>query len=288
MAQEFFPTVDMPPRSTSPAPEATAAPAKTSPARSRTDTLEPPADNGQPRYVQIARELTRAIADGRYAIGAHLPTEAELCERFDISRATARAAVQMLNTAGLVTRRKRAGTVVVSTPGDASYRQQVSSVKDLLQYAQDTELRLLYIGKVALGAEQAQEFGAEPGANWVFGFGIRYEAANRRSGTQGRPICVTRLFLNPILEGIEDRIRGRKTAVYAIIESDYHILVNRVEQDVHGVILGADDAANLEAQAGAPALRIVRRYYDDEGRLLEVADSVHPADRFVYHMQLSR
>lgn len=278
----------MPPIANRSVPDNKRAPAKAAASKPAEADAAQLADNGQPRYLQIARELTRAIADGRYAIGAHLPTEAELCERYDISRFTARAAVQVLTSAGLVTRRKRAGTIVIATPGDASYSQRVSSVKDLLQYARDTELRLLYIGKVALGVEQAREYGAEPGANWVFAFGVRYEPPGRRSTKPGRPICVTRLFLNPILEGIEDRLRDRKTAVYAMIENDYHVSVDRVEQDLHGVVLGSDDAANLNAQVGAPALRIVRRYYDDEGRLLEVADSVHPSDRFVYHMQLTR
>ena len=54
------------------------------------------------------------------------------------------------------------------------------------------------------------------------------------------------------------------------------------------MVLDADDAANLGAQPGAPALRIVRRYYGDDGRLLEVADNVHPSDRFTYRMQLRK
>ncbi|MDO8776541.1 MAG: GntR family transcriptional regulator [Burkholderiaceae bacterium] len=288
MTQELLLIANMLRTSIASAADPSGAPAKTSPARAPKLGPAQSEDNGQPRYVQVARELIRAIVDGRYAIGSHLPTEAELCEHFGISRFTARAAVQRLTSAGLVTRRKRAGTIVIAVPGDAKYSQQVSSVKDLLQYARDTELRLLYIGKVALGVEQARDFRAEPGANWIFAFGIRYEAPSRRSPAQGRPICVTRLFLNPILKGIEEALRERKTAVYAIIENNYHLSVDRVEQDLHGVLLDADDAANLNAQVGAPALRIVRRYFDDEGRLLEVADSVHPADRFVYHMELSR
>jgi GntR family transcriptional regulator len=246
------------------------------------------ADDGQPRYVQIARELTRAIADGRYAIGAHLPTEAQLCERFGTSRLTARAALQVLTNTRLITRRKRAGTIVTAAPGDASYSQAVSSVKDLLQYARDTELRLLYIGKVALSVDQAGEYGAEPGAKWVFAFGLRYEPPGRLGTKPGRPICVTRLFLNPILEGIEDRLREPKTAVYELIERDFNVTFNRVDQSLHAVVLGGDDAANLDALAGSPALRIVRQYFDDQGRLLEVSDSLHTADRCVYHMQLTR
>jgi DNA-binding GntR family transcriptional regulator len=91
-----------------------------------------------------------------------------------------------------------------------------------------------------------------------------------------------------VLKGIESKLRDRKTAVYALIERDYRIPIERVEQDLQGIVLEADDAANLGAKPGAPALRIVRRYYSEDGRLLEVADNIHPSDRFTYHMQLRK
>ena len=71
--------------------------------------------DGQPRYLQIARELKRASRAARTPVGARLPTELELCEQFGISRFTARAAVRVLASAGLVTRRQRVGTVVIAT-----------------------------------------------------------------------------------------------------------------------------------------------------------------------------
>jgi DNA-binding GntR family transcriptional regulator len=246
--------------------------------------------SGQPRYLQIARELKRGIAEGRWPVGARLPTEIELCEQFGISRFTARAAVRVLATAGLITRRQRVGTIVIATPDAARYSQDAASLPDLLQYAQDTELRLLYVGRIALSRSQARDFGAEAGVEWIYAVGIRHEAANgharRRDG--GRPLCLTRLFLNPALKGIESKLRERKSAVYALIERDFGIPIERVEQDLHGVVLDADDAANLGTKPGAPALRIVRRYFSDDGRLLEVADNLHPSDRFTYHMQLRK
>jgi GntR family transcriptional regulator len=255
--------------------------------------------NGQPRYLQIAAELTQAIARGRYPVGARLPTELELCERFAISRFTAREAVRVLSTAGLITRRQRAGTVVIATPDEARYTHDAASVRDLLQYALDTELRLLYIGKLALDKDHARQFAATPGEEWVYAIGIRMETASAggdrsERGAKGaaavasRPICVTRLFLNPALEGIEARLRERRTAVYALIEREYKVAIQRVEQDLQATLLDADDAANLGASAGAPALRIVRRYYDADDRLLEVAENIHPADRFTYRMHLRK
>jgi GntR family transcriptional regulator len=57
---------------------------------------------------------------------------------------------------------------------------------------------------------------------------------------------------------------------------------------LQGVVLAADDAANLGCEPGAPALRIVRRYFSDDGQLVEVADNVHPSDRFSYRMELRK
>lgn len=274
----------VPPPSPSSTPGAAATSAATAPATDET--------TGQPIYLRVANQLKRAIADSTYPVGAHLPTELELCEQFGISRFTARGAVRLLSTAGLVTRRQRVGTIVIATPDDARYRHDVSTVHDLLQYAQDTQLRLVYVGKVALGTEQARDFGAPPGQEWVYAMGIRVtdaeESRSAAGGARWRPICVTRLYLNPMFEGIERRIRERSTAVYAILERDYGESVERVEQELQGVVLDADDAANLGAQAGAPALRIVRRYYSAQGRLLEVAENIHPSDRFSYRMELRK
>jgi DNA-binding GntR family transcriptional regulator len=248
------------------------------------------ADSVHPRYLQVARDLKRGIAEGIYPVGARLPTEIELCERFRISRFTARAAVRVLASAGLVRRRQRVGTAVIATPDEARYSHDAASVPDLLQYAQDTQLRLFYIGKIALTKAQAREFGARAGEEWIYAVGMRHENVSdgRTNGRGLRPICLTRLFLNPVLKGIEAHLRGRKSAVYALIEREYDVAIERVEQDLQGVVLDADDAANLGARPGAPALRVVRRYYSDDGRLLEVADNVHPSDRFTYHMQLRK
>jgi GntR family transcriptional regulator len=251
-------------------------------ARATTPATASANDDSQPRYLRIAGDLKQAIAQGRYPVGARLPTEAELCEQFGISRFTAREAVRVLSVAGLVTRRQRVGTVVIARPDDARYTHDTSSVRGLLQYAQDTELRFVYIGRLVLGKAQARQLEAAPGAEWIYALGLRTVPG------QARPICVTRLFLNPLLKGIEARLRGRKGAVYALIESEYGIGIERVDQELLAVLLDADDAANLGASAGAPALKVLRRYYDARGRLLELTENVHPSDRFSYRMQLRK
>jgi len=47
-------------------------------------------------------------------------------------------------------------------------------------------------------------------------------------------------------------------------------------------------AAALQLKPGATALKIVRRYFDDDGEVFEVSVTVHPADRFSVSMRLQR
>ena len=190
-----------------------------------------------------------------------------------------------------MTRRQRVGTVVIARPDTARYAHDAASLPDLMQYARDTELRFVYIGKVMLSNEQAADFGVPAGQEWTYALGVRSAADPTQpigEPPRTRPFCITRLFLNPELEGIGARLREQRTAVYALIEREYGLTIHRVEQELIGTVLDADDAANLGCAVGAPGLRIVRRYYDRNDRLLELADNTHPSDRFSYRMQLRR
>jgi len=237
---------------------------------------------GAPRYLQVARQLIGGISSGRYPVGSHLPTELELCEQLGISRFTAREAVRVLVTSGLVVRRQRSGTTVVATPDESRFSHALASLRDLHQYAKNTTLRLVYIGHLTIGRREAREFGLTAGEEWVYATGIRVDPQ------KALPFAVTRLYINPALRGIEAKLRERKAAVYEVLEKEYGIAIERVEQELSGVALDVDDAANLGVPAGHAGLRIIRRYFDADSRLVEVADNIHPSDRFSYRMQLTR
>jgi GntR family transcriptional regulator len=71
-------------------------------------------DKRPARYEQIADYLRSLVA--RATPGDRLPSEAELCERFDVSRMTVRQAVQLVAAEGGIERRRGAGTFVRSRP----------------------------------------------------------------------------------------------------------------------------------------------------------------------------
>lgn len=58
---------------------------------------------------RMTHELGKAIVCGVYSKGNGLPTEADLCEQFGISRSAVREAVKMLSAKGLISSRPRQG-----------------------------------------------------------------------------------------------------------------------------------------------------------------------------------
>ena len=70
-----------------------------------------------PAYSRVANELRRLILDGELIPGERLPVEADLAERFGVSRSTVREALRSLTTQNLaVTVRGVSGGTFVSRP----------------------------------------------------------------------------------------------------------------------------------------------------------------------------
>ena len=80
------------------------------------DPLEnlPAVDRAAPVFVQVASHLIKAIEDGRFPVGSRLPTEQQLAEQFDVSRASVREALSCLQFEGYVTPRQGSRTVITS------------------------------------------------------------------------------------------------------------------------------------------------------------------------------
>lgn len=74
--------------------------------------FKPNPKDSSPLYLQLARKLGQSIRDGRYKPDEALPSERVLAERLDVSRVTARSAIDQLVEQGLVIRRRGSGNYI--------------------------------------------------------------------------------------------------------------------------------------------------------------------------------
>ena len=98
-------------------------------------TIELPRRRPRSLALDLVEALGDRIRDGRLAVGAKLPTEAEFMAEFGVSRTVVREAISKLQASGLVQTRHGIGTFVVGLGEAAPFRlapEQFATLRDVI------------------------------------------------------------------------------------------------------------------------------------------------------------
>jgi GntR family transcriptional regulator len=236
----------------------------------------------RPRYVDVTSELRERIESSTYPVGTRLPTEAQLAEEFKVSRSTIRLALSAIEEAGLIDRRQGSGTKVLAQHPPVRYVLSATTEDDILRYATETVLELL--GPVsAVPVADARRLNLGDPDRWIRIRGIR------RGRNVGPALGLTTVFLAERFAGAVERIGSRTNgALFALIARENGLIITHIEQEITATLLADDEAELLGAHAGAPALAVVRRYFSASAGLFEIAENIHPAERFSYALRMER
>ncbi len=236
------------------------------------------------KHAKLTRDLAEGITNGKYPVGTLLPTEFELCDRYDASRYTVRLALQELQDLGLISRRKNVGTRVEAMRPAAGFTQSIATVDELAHFGAKHVRAVHSIDSVVADLVLAKEMGCAGGTRW-----LRISSLRMDGGRKRRPICWTDVYLDPSYSDITDLVReSPETLISSLIESRYGTRIARIRQDVRAVSLSPSLAELLKAEAESPALQLVRHYLDASNEAFEISVTTHPADRFTFSMQMER
>ncbi|HNK17178.1 MAG TPA: GntR family transcriptional regulator [Piscinibacter sp.] len=239
---------------------------------------------GRAQHAEIAKDLAEQIASGKVPVGSLLPTEFELCERYDASRYTVRMALGQLQEQGLISRRKNVGTRVEASRPSGGFMQSLASVEDLAQFGA-THVRVVRdVSEVVVDVQQAQFLGCPGGSRW-----LRISSLRMDGGRKSRPIGWTDVYIDPAYAEIGPMVReAPQTLISELIESRYGRRITRIRQDIRASTVPAQLSDELKVEAGSPALMVIRRYFDAADEVFEMTVTVHPAERFTFSMELTR
>lgn len=230
----------------------------------------------QPRYRQLAEALRAGIAGGRFSVGDALPTEKSLCDRYGVSRYTAREALRLLSEDGLIERRQGAGSIVADRTNPA-FASPTGDFESILQYARDAAFVRLH--SACADRQTLREYGLTGGYREFTGL--------RRIGTE-LPVALTTILIAEALAPDDAAIDELDESVSEWIERNHGVRIEGVTQRMDAVSLDTKAAELLAVPTGSPALRTVRRYRDAAGSVVVLSHSLHPAGRFAYTMTMSR
>lgn len=150
---------------------------------------------GQSRYRQIAEYLRTLVVAGEP--GDRMPSDAELCHRFDVSRMTARHAVQVLVNEGLVYRRRGQGTFIAPRRVHRLLGSPLSFTESMRRRGSIASSRLLQLGRIDPSPEDVKALDLDADDRPVL--------LERLRLADGVPMAIERAVITPRCAGVLDQ-----------------------------------------------------------------------------------
>lgn len=236
-----------------------------------------------PLYMQVVNELKAEIVRGAHPIGAQLPSESALVERFGVSRQTVRQALRMLREAGLVRSHQGLGTIVERPGLNYGYVHQIDTISDL--FPADVETRYLRPeqGLARLPPEAFVFPGIPPDSRWLATRACRSKEQDAHSFN-----LMTAYIAEPFAS-IGRIIEDHRGSIYSLIENMFAESIDEVEQVITTFRADCDTAAKLGMKTGETGVEVRRKYMiTSVGQIALISINRYAPGEFSFSMSLKK
>ena len=232
-----------------------------------------------PLYHRIYLVLRSQIVDAVLQPGDLLPSEGAIAEEFDVSRITAKRALDELAKEGLVTRARGKGTTVTANAARFLQANFSDLVENLIEISVRTKVKVLKFDYGPAPRHVQKALNLPEKAVVQHAVRVRHQGTTPFSYIEtyipedvGRSFGANDLSNRPILSLIEK----------AGVE------IAQAEQSVNAVLADGKVAAILETPPASPLLKIVRVVSDSSGRPVQYIELWYRQDCFQINMKLER
>ncbi|UYV37236.1 GntR family transcriptional regulator [Rhodobacteraceae bacterium D3-12] len=234
-------------------------------------------------YITVSNKLLERISLGEWKTGDVLPSELELVAQYDVSRSTVRLALGRLEGLGMISRKRKRGTLLVSTKPKQVFQRQIGSLDQLEQFAQQTKLHIVEFSETT-GEELSKQHEIEPE---IKGRWIEYLGWRSWADDETIPVSWTRFAFDGLYEGAKDLMGKSQRPNFKVIEDAYRLKIVLIDQKIRATSVSGQVAEMLELHEGAPALEVRRLMFDERSNPVVHAHSIHKADAVSMRMRLA-
>jgi GntR family transcriptional regulator len=233
-----------------------------------------------PRYLAIAQEIEAEIRAGRLAPGHRLASERDLAAERQISRMTARQALQHLTKRGLLTAQVGRGTFVAA----GAIQQELATLSG---FSEEMGRQGRSSASIVI---EATTHAPDPETAVALSLGqsARVHRLTRVRLVDGAPVAVETSEIDAArTPGFLDGADFSRQSSYALLRARYGIAPTTAEQTLQAAACDRETAHRLTLKEGAPILRLTRLTFDADGTAFEYVRSLYRGDAFTMKVRLT-
>lgn len=227
-------------------------------------------------YQTVANLIAKQIESGIYKVGDVLPKEEQIARNINVSRNTLRHALAILESQGLILRKKKLGTVVIASRPRADMTIDMTELTSFGQVAERTHFHPGPPQATTLPEDLAAVCGETAGGLWTRVGGSRTDTLT------GLPYSYTAFYFPERFAEVAKLIGAKTGLVYRQIEDTYGVRVDRVDLEILAAHVDDRVAAALDLKHGAVLLKLMEVMREADGAVIEVVEAYYRPDSFRY------
>lgn len=234
-------------------------------------------DNRLPLYHQLYDIIVEKIKNGVYSENDKLPTEKELCEKYDISRATVRRAMTELEKNNYIYRKQGKGIFISSKAFEQDLYSFYSFTEEMKKINKTPSSKVIDFKTIKADEKIAGKLGM-PIETKVYKFTRLRLADNVPMMLETSYIPFSRF------EGLSSELLDRKP-MYDIFTEKYNVDFKKAEETFQATTINKREEEYLEVEKDSPAILLTRLTYESD-KVIEYTVSVARGDKFKFHVTL--
>lgn len=238
-------------------------------------------DSPVPYYHQLKEWFREALSNGALQPSQRIPSEAEICQAFQISRTVVREALDDLVNEGVLYRRKGKGTFVAQPKIGESLVQKLTGFhQDMVDRGFNPVTRVLEQTVVVASKILGERLNLDNGGQVI--------KIDRLRFVHNEPIVfVTTYIPYNACPGLE-RDDLTTQSLYAVLEGKYGLEIARGRRTLEAIAANEQEAKLLEIRPGAPIVLLKSISYLKDGCPIEYYEARHRGDRSQFEVELIR
>jgi GntR family transcriptional regulator len=227
-------------------------------------------------YYQLKEEFLKKIQAGEWKPGQKIPSEAELCSAYKLSRITIRKAIEELVRSGHLERFQGRGTFVVNISFEQKLSKFYSFSEELKKWGKTEQADILSFDIIDAGKETGEKLGIEQDS--------RIFKLTRLRSVDGTAYTVETSYIPYELCPKISKKDIDKNGLYRSMQN-FGVYPQRIIEKFRATAIKSFEAKKMGLKAGSPAIHLERTTYNGK-RIIEYCTSIVRGDFFTYTAEM--
>lgn len=233
-----------------------------------------------PLYYQLKERLEESIESGHWLPGDKIPSENQLMDQYNVSRNTAKKAIEELVQEGALYRIQGKGTFVTKPKLEQSLMGFYSFSKVLKEKGMNPKDIILAINEVKPTSKVKDGLQLSDDENVI-------EMKRLRCAGEDPYILESSFIPKSIIPSTEKLRRVGQVSLYDLLAEEFDIIVTKAKEAFEPVLIREEESKYLQTEEGLPALLLERIAFDRRGLPVEFCQSIVRGDRCRFYTELS-